>query len=315
MKFCIIRIIALFPLFATPPVFVHSQSAQTQKQFIKLYEEYHFEGMPYRLMKPNDSAEQKNFPLVLSLHGGSGRGTDNIRNLATESEILATKENRIKYPCFVLAPQSPRNSNWSFPNVRRPRMSEELLATFPIAYQNRFVRQYLEADKAMAPKKEVPNGIGKMDKVMRLVEKLSDELPIDKDRIYVVGQSMGGAGAWNAIHEYPKFFAGAITSASMLLPWMDPRKFKEVPVWLFHGKGDETVDYQCGVDAFERAQNVGANLKFTTLGNEPHGGKTRTIAFSNAGDNPAKGYLTQFASDKCDRDPKVWDWLFKQKRN
>lgn len=315
MKFPMLSFIALFSLFAGLPILIHSQSAQPQDPFVKLYEENQFEGMPYRLMRPNDSAKQTKFPLVLSLHGGGGRGTDNIRNLAPESEILATEENRKQYPCFVLAPQSPRDSNWSFPNVMRPRMSEQILATFPIAYQNRFVRQYLEADKAMAPKKEVPNGIGEMDKVMRLVEKLSDELPIDKNRIYVVGQSMGGAGAWNAIHEYPKFFAGAITSASMLLPWMDPGKFKEVPVWLFHGKGDETVDYECGVDAFERAQTVEANLKFTTLGNEPHGGDTRAIAFSYAGDNPAKGYLTQYASDKCDLAPKVWDWLFKQKRN
>ena len=100
----------------------------------------------------------------------------------------------------------------------------------------------------------------------------------------------------------------------MLLPWMDPNKFKEVPVWLFHGKGVETLDYGCAVDAFERAQAVRANLKFTTLGNEPYGGKTRAIAFSYAGDDPSKGYVTQYASDKCDRAPNVWDWLFKQRK-
>ena len=95
---------------------------------------------------------------------------------------------------------------------------------------------------------------------------------------------------------------------------MDPNKFKEDPVWLFHGKGVETLDYGCAVDAFERAQAVRANLKFPTLGNEPYGGKTRAIAFSYAGDDPSKGYVTQYASDKCDRAPNVWDWLFKQRK-
>jgi len=95
---------------------------------------------------------------------------------------------------------------------------------------------------------------------------------------------------------------------------MDIRKFKDVPVWLFHGQGDETVNYGCAVDAFERAQSVQANLKFTTLGNEPHGGKTRAIAFSYKGDDSSKGYATQYASDQCDRTPSVWDWLFKQEK-
>ena len=282
---------------------------------MKHYQKGEFEGMPYRLMAPIVSSKQKRFPLVLSLHGGGGRGTDNIRSLVAEPEILASGKNRKQYPCYVLVPQAPRDSNWSFPNAKRPRMTEELLANYPKVYQNRFIARFLEPDKALAPAKEVPYGIGEMDKVMQLVKRLSRELPIDKNRIYVVGQSMGGAGTWEAIHKYPVFFAAAISSASILPPWMDPAKFKEVPVWLFHGKGDETVDYGCAIDAFERTQAIKANLKFTTLGNEPHGGGTRAIAFSYTGDDSSKGYATQYASDQIDRTPNVWDWLFKQQRD
>ena len=146
---------------------------------MKHYEKGDHEGMPYRLMSPDSAAKQKTFPLVLSLHGGGGRGTDNIRNLAPETEILAMKENREEYPCFVLAPQCPKDSNWSFPNVMRPRMTEELVASYLKPYQNRFIRLSIEPDKALAPAKQVPYGIGDMDKVMRLVHKMIEDLPID----------------------------------------------------------------------------------------------------------------------------------------
>ena len=127
-------------LFAVLPVCLHSQRTPVEKPFMKHYQKGEFEGMPYRLMAPIVSSKQKRFPLVLSLHGGGGRGTDNIRSLVAEPEILASGKNRKQYPCYVLVPQAPRDSNWSFPNAKRPRMTEELLANYPKGLSESFYR-------------------------------------------------------------------------------------------------------------------------------------------------------------------------------
>ena len=50
--------------------------------WMNLYEERSFGDMPYRLLGPMDgTSAEKGYPLVLSLHGAGGKGTDNIKNL------------------------------------------------------------------------------------------------------------------------------------------------------------------------------------------------------------------------------------------
>jgi predicted peptidase len=42
------------------------------------------------------------------LHGGGGRGTDNRKQLRVWNKLLAEKQRRTEYPCYVLAPQANR---------------------------------------------------------------------------------------------------------------------------------------------------------------------------------------------------------------
>jgi predicted peptidase len=66
------------------------------------------DGTPYRLFVPTGYRGRESFPLVLFLHGGAGRGTDNERHLRDGNGMLvemfvgAEKQ----YPAFVLAPQT-----------------------------------------------------------------------------------------------------------------------------------------------------------------------------------------------------------------
>ncbi len=76
--------------------------------WLTLYEPHTAEGLPYRLMKPADFDEAKQYPVIVSLHGGGGRGTDNRKPLKQWNEKLAGKEIRKAYPCYVLAPQSEK---------------------------------------------------------------------------------------------------------------------------------------------------------------------------------------------------------------
>ena len=64
--------------------------------------------MPYRLMKPIDFDTSRDYPVIVSLHGGGGRGTDNRKQLRGWNRILADERMRSEYPSYVLAPQSNR---------------------------------------------------------------------------------------------------------------------------------------------------------------------------------------------------------------
>ena len=46
-------------------------------QWAELYEPQVFEGMTVRVMKPLGFDESKQYPVILSLHGAGGKGTDN----------------------------------------------------------------------------------------------------------------------------------------------------------------------------------------------------------------------------------------------
>jgi predicted peptidase len=80
-----------------------SASAQRWQQ---LYQPLATRQLPCRLMKPiNFDASQK-YPVIVSLHGAGGKGSDNRKQLKVWNGQLAEKAVRTKFPCYVLAPQA-----------------------------------------------------------------------------------------------------------------------------------------------------------------------------------------------------------------
>jgi predicted peptidase len=84
-----------------------------------------------------------------------------------------------------------------------------------------------------------------------LLEELSERLPIDQDRIYLTGLSLGGEWSYGLASMNPERFAAIAPVSGM---W-DPRfacRLQHVPVWAFHGARDDvvpTVEDQAMVDA------------------------------------------------------------------
>lgn len=76
--------------------------------WIESYAPHADEEMPYRLMRPIAVDDGKLYPVIVSLHGGAGRGTDNRRQLRVWNRLLADEARRKQYPSYVLAPQSTR---------------------------------------------------------------------------------------------------------------------------------------------------------------------------------------------------------------
>ena len=281
------------------------RSPAVSEATLDLYESGEFKGVKYRLMKPIDFDPAKTYPLILSLHGAGGRGDKNIQNLRNWNEWMADETFRRKHPVFVLVPQT--SIGWSDPTspyAKPSEITDELIASLPQG-----MGPWIERRK----NRQSSTSEGNMDIVYEFIDsELMKQYKIDADRVYCLGHSMGGAGTLTAIYQHPDRFAAAIPTAGVFPPWQDFQRIKDLPVWIFHGDDDPTVPYIFSEYAFSRLEAIGANTKFTTLKGVKHGASGP--AFNYTGDDPAKGFSTEYASDRTDRTEDIWDWLFSKRR-
>lgn len=191
--------------------------------------------MPYRLHVPVGYHATRPYPLVIFLHGSSGSGEDNHKQLKGSHraavELFTSHESQAAFPSFVLIPQAkpPKGSGW--------------------------VRQWAAVPLTNGQKKEP------LVVVMEIIDQLRWEFAIDPGRLYLAGQSMGAFGAWIALTRYPETFAAAIPVAG----GGDPSAVGDnrTAVWAFHGSADRVVPPQRSramIDAFQKA---GANPRYT----------------------------------------------------
>ncbi len=126
-------------------------------------------------------------------------------------------------------------------------------------------------------------------KVLSLIEKLIEGLPVDPKRVYLYGYSMGGSGAVTLIQAKPKLFAAGIVISGST-DGKAARAFRSVPVWAFHGGSDKVVPPN-SMQLLARSLSRTKKFKYTE--------------FENAGHS---------ILGKVMNDEKVHEWLFAQKK-
>jgi len=131
---------------------------------------------------------------------------------------------------------------------------------------------------------------GPLADVFDLIEHLKKELPVDPDRIYITGQSMGGYGTFEAIVRRPDLFAAAAPVCGGNSP-TNAKKIAHVPIWVFHGAKDPTVPVARSREMVEAIQKAGGKPKYTEFPNVRH------AAWPPAYNNQD-----------------LWRWMFKQNK-
>jgi predicted peptidase len=91
-----------------------------------------------------------------------------------------------------------------------------------------------------------------------VIDALRRELAIDDRRIYLTGQSMGGAGVWHMVAQRPAFFAAAAVCCGSSSA-DDPRAAAGTPIWNFHGDADDTVPVRVSRDRIAALRQAGAH--------------------------------------------------------
>ena len=83
-------------------------------------------------MSPVNMKDDKKYPLILSLHGAGGKGSDNKKQLKSWNAQLADSQIRKKFPAYVLAPQS--KGQW---NLDTLTLIKDVIKNIPNVDMNR----------------------------------------------------------------------------------------------------------------------------------------------------------------------------------
>jgi predicted peptidase len=212
--------------------------------------------MPYRLFIPDEKKRTQPLPAIIYLHGAGGIGTDNFKQIAggnsTGTHLWVTPEMQARHSAFVIAPQMAPGNVW---DNRRA--------------------------EGLAPSAQL---------VIELLEQLSREFAIDRNRIYVTGQSLGGYGTWDLITKRPDLFAAAVPLCGIGTP-SRASAVRDMPIWVFHGAKDDLVPVTASREMVAALKAVGSTVRYTEYADVGHGVWERAYA-----------------------EPELPNWLFAQRR-
>lgn len=223
-------------------------------------------GLHYEVLLPARYDEHDRYPVVLYLHQ-LDMGNARKALLKQVDNWFNTKSFRSRHPAIVVVPMLDQTSDLggrqiNFGGKREGHIGED-------------------------------NTIDALNQVL-------DHFSVDRARIYVTGNSMGGMGAWQMLLDYNSQTGtkGSIFAAGMPLAGTDrtadpaaaAEALRHVPIWAIHGAKDNQVSLD-----WDRAM---ARL----LAGDP---TFRYSEIAGAGHDVWDATYTR---------PDVWDWLFDQHR-
>ena len=202
----------------------------------------------YRWASPVDMKAGEKYPLVIFLHGAGERGNDNQAQLLHGAKTFVSPKHQKARPAFVLAPQCPTGKKWVNINWK--------------------LKSNKQPDTISIP----------LEMVIQLIKSMKDSLPIDSNRIYITGLSMGGFGTWDAITRYPDLFAAAVPVCGGG-DEATAGKLKNMPLWVFHGDADKVIYLERSTNMVEAIKKTGnKKIKYTIYPKVGHDSWTQTYA-------------------------------------
>ena len=157
--------------------------------------------IPYRIYLPSDYSEDVAYPVLLFLHGAGERGSDNELQLKNVLQTLFNDLESPVYQSIVIVPQCPTDTQW----VDTP-WSEGSYSTDDVA--------------------ETQN----LKNVLSVLDNVCSEYSVNRDRIYLMGISMGGFGTWDLLMRHGEIFAAAIPICGGADPAMAD-VLKDIPIF------------------------------------------------------------------------------------
>jgi predicted peptidase len=160
-----------------------------------------------------------------------------------KSNYRITKTIQADYQYLLFLPDAKTTNQAKFPLILFLHGSGERGDSLNLVKKNgipSFVETYKDFPFALVVPQCPEGEVWDADRLMALLEDVQHNYPIDDERIYVTGLSMGGFGTWDLACRYPEKFA-AIAPVCGGGSWLMARKLKNMPIWAFHGAKDDIV--------------------------------------------------------------------------
>jgi predicted peptidase len=145
-----------------------------------------------------------------------------------------------------------------------------------------------------------------------MVDQALENYPVDANRLYVAGFSMGGGGTWNLLNRYPDKFAAAVP-VNGILPDSDfaASNLVGIPTWAFHARNDSVVAKERTRERIESILAAAGEPPITY----PPDGDASTLEFVNHNielrytEWPTGGHPIW---NRAYANPQLQEWLFEQ---
>lgn len=124
-----------------------------------------------------------------------------------------------------------------------------------------------------------PGGAWNPKRLMNIVEWVSERLPVDSNRVYVLGMSLGGYGTIDMAATYPDRIAAAMAFCGGGTV-KDLSGLNDVPLWIVHGTADRAVSVQQSdrvVSAMKQANDSTPRLIYNRVPGMNHGQPARLL--------------------------------------
>lgn len=111
---------------------------------------------------------------------------------------------------------------------------------------------------------------GTLATAIGLIDQLAEEHPVDMERIYITGLSMGGMGSWSAVTSQPTRFAAAVPMSGNGAT-APAASVDHIPFWFFHAANDGTVGVEGSDNLVAALRNASASTIYTRYDLGGHG--------------------------------------------
>ena len=218
-------------------MFVITTTAMAQTEFSKeVFVSQKGDSLLYRQLNPTSIDADEKYPLVLFLHGAGERGSDNEGQLTHGANMFTNPVNQEKHPTFALFPQCPANSWWAPVN-----------------------RGGIKDDGYFSYQAPMP---ATLQAVKELLDTFIENNPIDPNRIYIMGLSMGGMGTFEMVCRYPDLFAAAIP----ICGGVNIKRLGEIETTtslrIYHGDADSVVPVSFSREAYTTLKSNNADVQY-----------------------------------------------------
>ncbi|TCC88315.1 carboxylesterase family protein [Pedobacter hiemivivus] len=197
------------------------------------------DSIGYRVLFPENFERTKKYPILFVLHGSGERGNDNQNQLTHGGSLFLKEEVRKQFPAIIVFPQCSSDSFWSNVDFKQDAAGN---------------REFL-FQEAGQPSKA-------MQALLGLIDNFVNKPYVNKNQVYAGGLSMGGMGTYELLRRKPQLFAAAFTICGGDNV-ANVQKYKNTPLWIFHGEQDHTVPVVLSTRIADRLRELGSPMKLT----------------------------------------------------